>query len=474
MKLRWVNNCGSSRAIILFAGWGMDENPFAQYSFAGYDFGVVFDYSDGADSHSAATELDCYDEICIFAWSFGVAMAQRFINEHPELPLTLRVAVNGTPRPVDNDRGIPVAIFQGTLGGFSDSTLQKFRRRMCGSRSATESFLTCAPRRSLESLRDELLLMAETDASTLPVWWDQIYISDNDMIFPAASQQRAWASHHAVRHLAEEYHLPDLAGIIRRSLLDKAVVAQRFSAAATSYDENALIQREMIDNLIGRLPEKHFRDLLEVGVGTGLLTRAVEQRLTFDNRILWDLTAQYPGVTECDAETAIRKCAAESYDLIVSASAIQWFHSPATFVMECCRVLRPGGILAIATYAPGTFVELDAFGVKGLDYLSVEAWRDIFSRGRWDAYTIDEQVRRLSFATPLQLFRHIKLTGVNAIGGGAGNAATLMRMLERYPLSSDGQASLTYRPLFLLARKSYPEPKSGVASNVDRSNCESI
>lgn len=452
MTIKWVGKSGTNRRVVVFfAGWGMDVRPFSHYRFNGYDFAVIYDYSGDFPSDDIAAKLSDYDEICLFAWSFGVANAQRFMSDNPQLHITLRVAVNGTPHPVDDLVGIPETIYNGTLAGFSEPTLYKFRRRMCGTRQATDEFLKSAPERSLQSLLDELRTMADIDASGSSVWWDHVYISENDMIFPAQSQQRAWEGHGNIRMLPGEYHMIDFESLINEILLDKNIVAQRFATASRTYDENAIVQREMVESLVAMLGGGRFENILEVGAGTGLLSRALESQVPHKQLTKWDLSAQQPDVVECDAESKIRNCQTGQYDLIISASAIQWFHSPATFVMECDRVLSPKGVLAIATYAPGTFCELSQAGIKGIDYLDEPTWRDVLERGNWSSFSINKQQRTLAFSSPLEVFRHIKHTGVNAIGSSGRNIAALQKLLRDYPLK-DGSNPLTYCPIFLLAR----------------------
>ena len=48
-----------------------------------------------------------------------------------DLPICERVALNGTVTPVDDLKGIPQQVFEGTLEGLNEVALEKFIRRMC-------------------------------------------------------------------------------------------------------------------------------------------------------------------------------------------------------------------------------------------------------------------------------------------------------------------------------------------------------
>ncbi len=125
------------------------------------------------------------------AWSMGVWAAQQVLAGQPVASAT---AVNGTPWPIDDERGIPEAVFRGTLEGFSEAGLARFRRRMCGGAAAMQDFLKAAPERSVEDLRGELAALgaairARPDVS-FP--WSRAIACMGDRIFPLAAQQAAF------------------------------------------------------------------------------------------------------------------------------------------------------------------------------------------------------------------------------------------------------------------------------------------
>lgn len=129
MKQVFVGDNGNNRRLILiFAGWGMDAGVFSDISVSGYDIMVVWDYRDKAFDLSAISR---YSEVYVFAWSFGVFIASLVMNELDGVPVMLRVAINGSMTPVNDETGIPEMIFQGTLSGLNDRSLAKFYRRMC-------------------------------------------------------------------------------------------------------------------------------------------------------------------------------------------------------------------------------------------------------------------------------------------------------------------------------------------------------
>ena len=138
--------------------------------------------------------LQEYSEITLIAWSMGVWAASQIMKQYPSLPLSQSIAINGTPYPIHETKGITPAIFEGTLQGLNEQSLQKFQRRMCGSTAGYKTFQTVAPQRSIEELKEELAAIQKQYLSLPPsdFAWQKAIIGKNDHIFLPDSQWLAW------------------------------------------------------------------------------------------------------------------------------------------------------------------------------------------------------------------------------------------------------------------------------------------
>lgn len=210
MKIKKVTPAGSferpnTKLLLFFTGWGMDENPFREYQIPDYDFMIVYDYSSLSFDD---TFLKPYDEIRVVAWSMGVWAASQLLQDR-NYPITDCIAVNGTHFPVDDRKGIPTGIFEGTLKNLNESTLCKFRRRMCGSGDVLKRFLTKVPGRDIENLRTELDSIGRLSLSLAPsrFKWSKVYIGNRDKIFPVENQIAAWGESDYI--LTDEEHYPE-------------------------------------------------------------------------------------------------------------------------------------------------------------------------------------------------------------------------------------------------------------------------
>jgi hypothetical protein len=163
----------------------MDDHVFERFT-GQRDTLIIWDYTD------LSTPLPLDERpIDLIAWSMGVwAATQTCPTEH----LTSATAINGTPWPIDETRGIPPAIFDGTLSTYSESGLARFRKRMCGGVGATNDFLQYAPQRTTEDLGTELAALGEAIRSRPPKTfpWTRAVGCTADRIFPITAQKAAF------------------------------------------------------------------------------------------------------------------------------------------------------------------------------------------------------------------------------------------------------------------------------------------
>ncbi len=463
MQCKFIDKDNKHRLIVIFAGWAMDSEPFAGLHRHGYDIMVVWDYRDFSLDWSCVAQ---YDEICVVAWSLGVYAAAA-ATAPIAARVSLRLAVNGTLSPVDSLKGIPPAVFHGTLDALDERNLAKFYRRVAGSREAYSRFAETLPNRAVDELKTELeeFLPRDFFAPELDTRFDRAIISRDDAIFPAANQWRAWEG--TPRVMIDGAHLPDFQAMLDRFVLDKDLTESRFAAGAVTYEGNAAVQDGLVDRM-RRIMERcsvpaHMcrrgSRTIEIGSGTGKLSRVLDGFAgRFGTLEMWDLASEAPfeGVRrpfrKTDAELQLMRTPSASADFIASASTVQWFNSPSRFLAECSRVLMPGGLLLVGTYAAGNLAAVEAATGRGLPLLEPEEWAALtpesFECIESETYTVD-----MEFDSVAEVFRHLKATGVNSLGRSVGPAA-MRHALASFPRDLDGKYRISYRPtLFLLLKK---------------------
>ena len=114
--------------------------------------------------------------------------------------------------------------------------------------------------------------------------------------------------------------------------------------------------------------------------------------------------------------------------------------------------MSEGGVVAVSTFAPGTFRELsDVLGVS-LSYRPPETFRALFEPFcevlHWEVYETS-----LSFGDPMEVLRHLRHTGVTGVSNGFRWSRARLESFSRDYLARFPEATLTYRPVLLVGRK---------------------
>lgn len=416
--------------LLIYAGWSVEATFFEGLQCPGYDVAVAYNFSS-----LEPAEVGKYEEVVLIAWSLGVHAAELTASH---LPLTLTLAVNGTPFPVHDELGIPETIYNATADNLTEQSLTKFHRRMGA------PGLGLPAGRDIEELKSELKGFPRGES--VDFRWDWAIITSADRIFPPDNQRKAWSEKAEITEISGS-HTPDFQQLINRFVIDKSLVSKRFEKGMQTYASESVIQRHIADKLFS-LWQKHAPvgdSVLEIGVGTGYMTGLYRSQATW--LTLWDIAPSAPEVVKADAEIAIRSID-KLFDAIVSASTMQWLNSPGAFLRHCSDALNPGGMLVLSTFGPATFSEMTEAGVIGLPYLGEESLRRIIPRNLEILELRSETIVK-SFDTPVDILRHLKATGVNA----RSSSCSMQELLRRYPVAPDGSFRLTYQPIYLILKK---------------------
>ncbi len=206
MKTAFIGQQGSN-LILYFAGWGTPPSAVAHLQIPpNFDLLICYDYQD----LQLEFDFSCYQEIYLVAWSMGVWVAEQVL-QNQKVAIHKAVAINGTPKPNDDQFGIPSAIFQGTLDHLNATTRNKFERRMCQSREVLAQYQQLPDYRPLENVQQELKYLDQQikQRPTTTFLWHQAWIATQDHIFPVANQQAYWQSHCPVKTIeAGHYAFP--------------------------------------------------------------------------------------------------------------------------------------------------------------------------------------------------------------------------------------------------------------------------
>ena len=193
------------------------------------------------------------------------------------------------------------------------------------------------------------------------------------------------------------------------------MVRRAFEHAATTYDEAAVLQREVGDRMAERLDLIRISPttILDVGAGTGYSSHELIKRYPGAEIVALDIAKTMLDRTceRCtDSDRLVPVCADmeampfidESMDMIYSNLTLQWCNDVEHTLQEFKRLLKPGGVLMLTTFGPDTLNELRTSWATVDDYEHVHAFIDM--------HDIGDAMVRAGFAQPVLDAERITLT----------------------------------------------------------------
>ena len=266
----------------------------------------------------------------------------------------------------------------------------------------------------------------------------------------------------------------------------KRDVRRSFERAARTYDEAAVLQREVCARLLEHLDPMRLapRRAVDLGCGTGYAFDALARRFpgadvvgidiapamlarARDRSAWWQrmLGARRPALVCADAERL--PLAGASVELVFSNLAMQWC-DPARVFAEAARTLTPEGLFLFSTFGPDTLKELRAAFAQADGSPHVNRFVDMHDLG--DALVhagfadpvMEMETITMEYDTVLAVARDLKAIGaVNSLPSrsrGLPGRHRWQRMTEAYErFRRDGVLPATWEVIYGHAWKVPPK-----------------
>lgn len=267
------------------------------------------------------------------------------------------------------------------------------------------------------------------------------------------------------------------------------LIATAFHNNADNYDQHVLVQKRVVTQLAGSVAlhrDHEAEHILDVGTGTGAL--------------LEQLHARYPLARLTGVDIALNMClkcqqkmgsvcsvvngSAEAlpfksgvFDLVVSASVLQWVSDLSAAIREMCRVVRPGGDLCVAFFCHGSlgelqhcFYDVNAGSSAKMSRLhsfwTVDDVKSVVNSIDFEKVVITVETETDWYDDLYSLLRSIKNIGAGTVSGGSVNGlgwrGVLKETSRRYQelYGQNGRIPATYNVLYLTARTIAQPPVS--------------
>jgi len=262
-------------------------------------------------------------------------------------------------------------------------------------------------------------------------------------------------------------------------------IRAHFEHAAVTYDEAAVLQKQVAQHLDERLDliKIEPKQILDVGTGTGILAEKIQKRYPKARLIGIDLALnmlqqaqqktqhspknlleklkapfQTAGSTWVNADAYQLPIQTESIDLLVSNLMLQWCDDLDAVFKEFRRVLRPEGVLIFTSFGPDTLKELRQAWEKTDKkqhinfFIDMHDVGDALIRNGFGQPVMDSENFTLTYKKPIGVLKDLKAIGAtNAYanrGSGLMGKQRFTTMLNHYETTrqnrSDQRIPATY------------------------------
>jgi malonyl-CoA O-methyltransferase len=244
-------------------------------------------------------------------------------------------------------------------------------------------------------------------------------------------------------------------------------IQKRFDHSILTYKEAAGIQKQVARRCCSHIPDQDYPRVLEIGAGGGLLTQCFYKRkrtpdifaaLDISRKMLTLVPAGSASLIQADGEKPpFRK---ESFNLLMSSSAMQWYEHGQTSLLNNISLLKNGGFFSLAIFVAGTFKEMgrvaSATGFGSLFPLpSAESFTDCLDHEKLNYESALEEYTQY-FPSPGEFLKSHKQTGATFTRSNiAFGKKKYMDFCRVYKSMYEGKSGIpvSYRVLYLWGQR---------------------
>lgn len=256
--------------------------------------------------------------------------------------------------------------------------------------------------------------------------------------------------------------------------IDKQAVANSFAKAATHYDQFALLQRNIGQQLLDNSDQLKASHILDLGCGTGYFSEKISDLYPDANITCFDLCQamlaqvdkkQRPQLTCLQGDIDNLPFSENYFDFIFSNLVVQWSEDLSLSLKTLKKSLKKEGKAVISTLLKGSLNELTQ-AWKNVDdnphtnsFLSLQSVQKAINEAGFSNVSIKTETRVLHYPNVIEVMRALKGIGANHVHGHQNvklSGRTLMQKLEQgyQPFRNEsGKLNLTYQVCYIEVSK---------------------
>lgn len=254
--------------------------------------------------------------------------------------------------------------------------------------------------------------------------------------------------------------------------LDKNAIRSSFDRAAPSYDQHAVLQREIESRLLERLEFQRIEPstILDLGCGTGSASRTLTKQFPKAGVIALDWAPAMlakvgagqktrSSLSTLCADMHSLPLAARSTDLVFSSLALQWSYDLRAVFSEFRRIMKADAMLVFTCFGPDTLHELKQAWRAVDDLPHVNDYPDMHDIGDellaagFREPVMDTERLTLEYPDVMSLMHELKGIGAHNVASQRSHGLTgktrLKNMLQAYePFRRGGRYPASYEIIY--------------------------
>ena len=243
-----------------------------------------------------------------------------------------------------------------------------------------------------------------------------------------------------------------------------SAIRSAFNQASSDYNEHALLQQEVAIRLSDKFNviAPNAEVILDLGAGTGLLSKQVTQRFPQAKILALDFAQESlkhnPATHKICANAQHLPLADNSVDIITSSLMMQWCEDLSILFSECFRVLKNDGLLLFSSFGPDTLKELKKSwsvvdGAQHVnDFVDMHDVGDQLLQNGFNAPVMEMEHIVLTYQSVIDLLKDLKAIGAQSVEGreksltGKAKFTQMIKSYESY--RRDGKLPATYEVVY--------------------------
>jgi malonyl-CoA O-methyltransferase len=265
--------------------------------------------------------------------------------------------------------------------------------------------------------------------------------------------------------------------------LEYEAIRKSFNAVAKQYEDNAILQKEVLLRLLERLEDEQKLDanltpahILDLGCGTGwahgeILNIFPDCNITaldFSQEMLNQMP-QHNSVKSICADVHDLPFADNSVDIVFANMLLHWSNEADVFA-ECKRVLKAGGLLLMSCLGETSLVELKQAWLSVdkqshvHDFPALHNLGDELLKQGFVEVVVNAEIITLTYKDILALMKDIKASGGHNVNDnrkkGLMTRAQLQQLTQGYEVfREEDRLPASYEIIYLRAKKDQTKPR---------------